>query len=289
MNQPPLTGVPPGLIIAGWWGTGGIMATGAAKSRTEQAKTTADRLISQWPKAFEVSGLPLLRYLKPTRATRLANQLLAALPAGRLGPAEANRLRTLLNILRILPARPDWRVGQEAIMRYSIRIERSRSAHLPEIESALGELAEWLGYSSSVSVAGEDVPIGADRFHPWSSSYPADGSSTIDDYPDEPAVGKALEAAEPPPGTPLPPPPRPPGLLSPGGSEDEPAQPDQRFFAAEVEDYPQGQPLRKDDQYTIAFSVGPSSDGATSQIQFSELGPRRGIQGQHGIGSHSTA
>jgi hypothetical protein len=44
--------------------------------------------------------------------------------------------------------------------------------------------------------------------------------------------------------------------------------PEERFFRAELEDHPTGQPLKKDDQYTIAFSVGPSSASATAQSRF---------------------
>jgi hypothetical protein len=45
-------------------------------------------------------------------------------------------------------------------------------------------------------------------------------------------------------------------------------QAEQRFFLAELEDHPKGEPLRKDDQYTIAFSVGPSTLTAIAQQLF---------------------
>jgi hypothetical protein len=45
-------------------------------------------------------------------------------------------------------------------------------------------------------------------------------------------------------------------------------RPDQRFFLADLEDHPKGQPLKKDNQYTIAFSVGPSSDTAIAERIF---------------------
>ena len=53
--------------------------------------------------------------------------------------------------------------------------------------------------------------------------------------------------------------------LSPGHGAD---RPEERFFLAQIEDHPQGQPLTKGDQYEIAFSVGPSSDSATAQSPF---------------------
>jgi hypothetical protein len=59
-----------------------------------------------------------------------------------------------------------------------------------------------------------------------------------------------------------------------GGDEASPApeyvadRPDQRFFLAELDDHPPGQPLKKGDQYEIAFSVGPSSASATAQSPF---------------------
>ena len=52
-------------------------------------------------------------------------------------------------------------------------------------------------------------------------------------------------------------------------SPEDPAQrQDQRFFRAEIEDHPADQPLIKDEQYTTAFSVGPSSGTAVAQSEF---------------------
>jgi hypothetical protein len=47
-----------------------------------------------------------------------------------------------------------------------------------------------------------------------------------------------------------------------------PPLPEQRFFVAELEGRPAGEPLRKDDPYTIAFSVGPESASALAQSDF---------------------
>jgi hypothetical protein len=52
---------------------------------------------------------------------------------------------------------------------------------------------------------------------------------------------------------------------SPGYGAD---RPEERFFLANIEDHPQGQPLTRGDQYEIAFSVGPSSGSATAQSPF---------------------
>jgi hypothetical protein len=46
------------------------------------------------------------------------------------------------------------------------------------------------------------------------------------------------------------------------------AQAGQRFFLAELEGHPKEQPLRQGDQYTIAFSVGPSFNAAIGQTRF---------------------
>jgi hypothetical protein len=113
------------------------MATGRAKPWPNPAVMAADRLIAQWPERLDSSALPLLGHLTAASARRLADQLLAALPTGRLGSAEANRLRALLSILRVLPARPSRRRAQVTLARYCQRIVRSKSAHLPEIESAV--------------------------------------------------------------------------------------------------------------------------------------------------------
>jgi hypothetical protein len=45
-------------------------------------------------------------------------------------------------------------------------------------------------------------------------------------------------------------------------------RPGRRFFLAELEDHPADQPLVKGEQYTAAFSVGPSSGTAVAQSIF---------------------
>jgi hypothetical protein len=45
-------------------------------------------------------------------------------------------------------------------------------------------------------------------------------------------------------------------------------QPGQRFFLAELEDHPLGQALKKEEQYAIAFSVGPSSADSFAESLF---------------------
>jgi hypothetical protein len=47
-----------------------------------------------------------------------------------------------------------------------------------------------------------------------------------------------------------------------------PDEPDDRFFVAELEDHERGQPLAVGQQYTIAFSVGPSSPDAVGESVF---------------------
>jgi hypothetical protein len=55
------------------------------------------------------------------------------------------------------------------------------------------------------------------------------------------------------------------GLLGPA-AEEEPA--DRRYFVADLEDHPKGQPLRRGGQYTIAFGVGPLSASALAAAAF---------------------
>jgi hypothetical protein len=99
---------------------------------------------------------------------------------------------------------------------------------------------------------------------------------------EEPENGLLLESDAPPEPPPLPRVGGPnPGLLGDGGSygdgggdeaslspENVADRPDQRFFLAELDDHPPGQPLKKGDQYEIAFSVGPSSASATARSRF---------------------
>jgi hypothetical protein len=83
-----------------------------------------------------------------------------------------------------------------------------------------------------------------------------------------------------------------PGLLGEDGAGDRPeatetapspgsggAQPDQRFFLAELESHPKDQPVRQGDQYTIAFSVGPPLDTAIAESPFPDelLAAEKGV------------
>jgi len=89
--------------------------------------------------------------------------------------------------------------------------------------------------------------------------------------PDEkPAAARGTSGPAPSPGSFHPGP----GLLSadaevpPEPQPPAPPPPEQRFFVAELEGRPAGEPLRKDDPYTIAFSVGPASASALAQSSF---------------------
>jgi CHAT domain len=51
---------------------------------------------------------------------------------------------------------------------------------------------------------------------------------------------------------------------------DDTYQPEERLFIARIQDHPQGQPLIRDEQYEIAFSVGFRSDPADAASRFPE-------------------
>ncbi len=109
-----------------------------------------------------------------------------------------------------------------------------------------------------------------------STTYEGERSERADEYAGQAEERPDLsESQPPPPSSGIGGPKSGPGLLGPdGGSVDEVAsapervaeRPAQRSFVAELEDHPPDQPLKTDEQYTIAFSVGdpPPSAIATS-------------------------
>jgi len=85
------------------------------------------------------------------------------------------------------------------------------------------------------------------------------GAAAVPPPPHEAAPPQQHEAKPPPPPVVAP---------APEPAPEPAPQPDRRFFRAELEDHPELQPLTKDQQYTIAFSVGPPSPGAIGESPF---------------------
>ncbi len=217
------------------------------------AAATFERILEGWPARLEDADLAALNCLSAAQASDLLDKMMAVLPSGPLGAAEAARLGRLMTVVRALSITPDPASFAEMRRRYE-RADRMP----PTVMRKLDELERLASGSPGVLGGG---PIDSTRL-PRRGGRGGGAQPTVVPQPPPPPqfdlevapeVPVAVEAdAE------LP-------ELAEAGGEPELAEAngdggnppeDQRFFRALFEDHDPTQPLTKGEQFVVAFDVG---------------------------------
>jgi hypothetical protein len=173
-------------------------------------------------------------------------------------------IREQLNRAQPSRSAPRQGAGTRASEKVWALRERRSSREVVQIEDLIGRFSGVVGQAARDSLSGLDAePDTEPEAEPDARrelSLPQ-----VQPSDEEPAGAGATPRPAPSP-VPLP---SGSGLLS-GDPQVPPVPPpsEQRFFVAELEGRPAGEPLRKDDPYTIAFSVGPESASALAQSDF---------------------
>ncbi|MEV6426342.1 CHAT domain-containing protein [Nocardia sp. NPDC051463] len=188
----------------------------------------AIRIIDTWPSPLSLGALSELTRLRAVDSKLLVDEIIRHLPRGPLGATEARRLRMVVSIIDALAVAPDDASLEAMRSRY-----RERGRVPLSVKRVLADLEQRTSREAG-TLSGDEMPrrrLRRSRRRSLTEST-AERVERLDIVP-------PIQAAS------------------------DTAPHEERFFHANLEDHDNTQPLRLDEQYTIAFDVGSSSNSVT--------------------------